>query len=57
MTDVPLIDQLAIAAVLSINPDHKPGVALNLERLLDQARLVMAVELTEAAEPAPIFTP
>ena len=51
------VDQLALAVDLVIDPRHKHGVALNMERLLEQARLVMEVPLTDETEPAPVFVP
>ncbi len=53
----PALDHLARAAGLTIDPLHEAGVALNLERLLTQARLVMDVALPPDTEPAPIFRP
>ncbi len=53
----PEIDHLALAVDLVIDPRHKHGVALNMERLLEQARLVMEVPLPNETEPAPVFVP
>lgn len=52
-----IVMALAVAAGMPIAPAHLPGVTLNLDRLLVQARLIMAVPLGIADEPAPIFAP
>lgn len=48
---------LALAAGIEVTPTQLAGVKLNLERLLAQGRLVMAVSITVADEPAPTFAP
>lgn len=62
MTDAPpdlehLATALASAAGLEIRPEHLPGVAANLGRLMAQARLVTQVAVATEMEPAPVFRP
>jgi len=42
---------------LPIDAAHRPGVAINLERLAQMAALVMEFPLPDEAEPAPVFRP
>jgi Protein of unknown function (DUF4089) len=51
------LDAAAAAIDLSIAPEHRPGVILNLERLASMADLVMAFPLAEEIAPAPVFRP
>ena len=51
------VTALAEAAGLAIPPDYLAGVAVNLDRLLIQARLLSAIVLPVEAEPAPVFRP
>ncbi len=48
---------LARMAGLAIDPAHLPGVARNLEILLDQAALLEGQPLLAVIEPAPVFRP
>jgi hypothetical protein len=51
------IDVMSRLLGLPILPEHRAGVALNLARLMVQARLVQSVALPEETEPASVFTP
>ena len=51
------IDVMSRRLGLPILPEHRAGVALNLARLMVQARLVQSVALPEETEPASVFTP
>ena len=62
MTDQPFepevyVDAAAALIGLPIDPVHRPGVVVNLERLAQMAALVMEFPLPEDAEPAPVFRP
>jgi hypothetical protein len=50
-----MIDGAAALLGLSIEPEWKPAVRLNLEAILRQARLVDEFELPDEAEPASVF--
>ncbi len=51
------VDAMSRLLDLPILPEHRDGVALNLARLMVQARLVQSVLLPEETEPASVFTP
>jgi hypothetical protein len=51
------VDAAAKLIGLPIDPAHRPGVILNLERIAQMAALVMAFDLPEETEPAPVYTP
>lgn len=51
------LDALAAAVALPINPADRPAVAAALARLMILAAIVRSAEGTDAAEPAPVFTP
>jgi hypothetical protein len=51
------VDAAARLIGLPIDPAHRPGVVLNLERIAQMAALVMAFDLPEETEPAPVYTP
>ena len=67
MTEAPLADRpfevetyvdIAAAVIgLPLDPAHRPGVILNLQRIAEMAALVMAFPLPEETEPAPVFRP
>ena len=62
MTDQPFepevyVDAAAALIGLPIDPVHRPGVVVNLERLAQMAALVMEFPLPDEAEPAPVFLP
>ena len=42
---------------LEIDPEHRPGVVLNVERVAQMAALVMDFPLPDDLEAAPIFRP
>jgi hypothetical protein len=42
---------------LPIDPAHRPGVIVNLERIAQMAMLVMEFPLPDEAEPASVFRP
>jgi hypothetical protein len=51
------VDAAAKLIGLPLDPAHRPGVVLNLERIAQMAALVMAFDLPEETEPAPVYTP
>ena len=51
------VDAAAALIGLPIDAAHRPGVAINLERLAQMAALVMEFPLPDEAEPAPVFRP
>jgi hypothetical protein len=51
------VDAMSRLIGLPILPEYRGGVALNLARLMMQARLVQSVALPEETEPASVFTP
>jgi hypothetical protein len=51
------VDQSAALLGLALDPAHRPGTVLNLERAAGLARLVMEFPLPPEAEAAPVFTP
>ena len=51
------VDAAAALIGLPIDPAHRPGVVLNLERIAQLAALVAEFPLPDEAEPAPVFRP
>ena len=51
------VDAAAALIGLPLDPAHRPGVILNLQRIAEMAALVMAFPLPEETEPAPVFLP
>jgi hypothetical protein len=51
------VDAAAKLVGLPLDPAHRPGVVLNLERIAQMAALVMEFPLPEETDPAPIFKP
>jgi Protein of unknown function (DUF4089) len=51
------VDAAAKLIGLPLDPAHRPGVVLNLERIAQMAALVMEFDLPEETEPAPVYTP
>jgi hypothetical protein len=51
------VDAAAALIGLPIDPAHRPGVIVNLERIAQMAALVMEFALPEEAEPAPVLRP
>jgi hypothetical protein len=51
------VDAAAALIGLPIDPAHRAGVVVNIERLAQMAALVMEFALPEEAEPAPVFRP
>ncbi len=49
------VDSAAALIGLPIDPEHRPGVVANLQRIAQMAALVMAFPLLDEAEPAPVF--
>ena len=49
------VDAAAALIGLPLDPEHRPGVILNIERIAEMAELVMAFALPEETEPAPVF--
>jgi hypothetical protein len=51
------VDAAAVLIGLPIDPAHRPGVVVNLERIAQMAALVMGFALPDETEPAPVFRP
>ena len=51
------VDAAAALIGLPLDPAHRPGVVLNLERIAQMAALIAEFPLPDAAEPAPVFRP
>jgi 1-carboxybiuret hydrolase subunit AtzG-like protein len=51
------VDAAAALIALPLDPAHRPGVILNIERIAEMAALVMAFPLPDETEPAPVFLP
>jgi hypothetical protein len=49
------VDAAAALIELPLDPVHRPGVILNMQRIAEMAALVMAFLLPDDAEPAPVF--
>jgi hypothetical protein len=53
----PYVDAAAALVGLDLDPEHRPGVILNMERIAAMAALVMDFPLPDETEPAPVFHP
>jgi hypothetical protein len=51
------VDQMAAIVDLPLQPEHRPGVIANFERIHTIAQLVMEFPLPEEIEVAPVFEP
>jgi len=51
------VDAAAALIGMPLDPAHRTGVILNIERVAEMAALVMAFPLSEETEPAPVFRP
>ena len=51
------VDVAAALIGLPVDPAHRRGVILNLERIAQMAALVAEFPLPDEAEPAPVFRP
>jgi hypothetical protein len=51
------VDAAARLVDLPLDPAHRAGVILNLERISQMAALVMEFPLPEETEPAPVYAP
>jgi hypothetical protein len=51
------VDVAAKLVGLPLDPAHRPGVVLNIERIAQMAALVMEFPLPDETEPAPVFQP
>ncbi len=51
------VDQIAALIGLPLNPEHRPGVVTNFERIQAIAQLVMEFPLPDLIEAAPVFKP
>ncbi len=51
------VDAAAMLIGLPLDPAHRPGVALNLERIAQMAALVMEFALPDETESATVFKP
>ncbi|MGL5059836.1 MAG: DUF4089 domain-containing protein [Microcoleus sp.] len=51
------VDRTAELIDLPLNPEHRPGVVVNFERIVAIARLVNEFPLPPEVEAAPVFEP
>ncbi|MCC3411533.1 MULTISPECIES: DUF4089 domain-containing protein [unclassified Microcoleus] len=51
------VDRTAELINLPIKPEHRPGVVVNFERIVQIARLVTEFPLPPEIEAAPVFEP
>jgi len=51
------VDAAAALVGLPLDPAHRPGVVLNLERIAQMAGLIMAFLLPDETDPAPVYEP
>ena len=51
------VDTISQLVDLPIDPEHRPGVVQNFERIMTIAKLVTEFPLPEDIEAAPIFEP
>jgi hypothetical protein len=51
------IDAGAALSGLPVDPAYRPGVKIHLNAVTNAAKLVLAFELEDDAEPAPVFWP
>jgi len=51
------VDAAAALIGLPIDPAHRPGIVLNLERIAQMAALVMEFPLPDETGPAPVYQP
>lgn len=51
------IDAGAALSGLTIEPDYRQGVRIHLNAVTNAAKLVLAFEVEDDAEPAPVFRP
>jgi hypothetical protein len=51
------VDAAAALIELPLDPAHRPGVILNLQRIAAMAALFMDFPLPEETEPAPVYEP
>ena len=51
------VDRTSELINLPLNPEHRPGVVVNFERIAAIARLVTEFPLPQEIEAAPVFQP
>jgi Protein of unknown function (DUF4089) len=51
------VDQMSLLINLPLDPEHRPGVIENMERIIAVAKLVTEFPLPEEIETAPVFEP
>ncbi|MCY7274842.1 MAG: DUF4089 domain-containing protein [Phormidesmis sp. CAN_BIN44] len=51
------VDQIAALIGLPLNPEHRPGVVTNFERIQAITQLVMEFPLPDTIAAAPVFEP
>jgi hypothetical protein len=49
------VDAAAALIGLPLDPAHRAGVILNMQRIAEMAALVMSFPLPDGVEPAPVF--
>lgn len=51
------VEQMALLINLPLDPEHRPGVVENMERIITIAQLVNDFPLPDEIEAAPVFQP
>lgn len=51
------VDRTAELINLPLDPEHRPGVVVNFERIVEIAQLVTEFPLPQSIEAAPVFEP
>jgi hypothetical protein len=51
------VDAAAALVGVPLDPTHRPGVIINMQRIAEMAGFVMAFQLPEETAPAPVFLP
>ncbi len=52
-----VIDAMALFLALPVEPKYRPGIAAHLQAARRIAGPLLAVDLGDHAEPAPVYTP
>jgi hypothetical protein len=54
---VAFVEAAAALLALDLTPESRAGAAMNLEIAADHARNLLAAQIADGAEPAPVFAP
>jgi len=52
-----VIDAMALFLALPVKPEYRPGIAAHLQAARRIAGPLLALDLGDHAEPAPVYTP